>query len=95
MRKSMVFALGLVAFALIPHHAQADVRLTKQQVQTVCNGRTSCVKDCGLNGEHICGFKCTGSKCSGSCMTCGVKARALFPNLYANRVTRRAVRGAQ
>jgi hypothetical protein len=94
MRKALLFARGLAVFALIPHHANAEVKLTKQQVQTVCNGRTSCVKDCGLNGEHICGFKCKGSKCGGTCMTCGAKARVLFPKHYANHVVRQAVRGS-
>ena len=94
MRKALLFALGLAIFALIPHHAQAEVKLTKQQVQTVCDGRTSCVKQCGLNGEHICGFKCKGSKCGGTCMTCGAKAKVLFPHLYANRVVRGAVHGS-
>jgi hypothetical protein len=91
MRKLIMFVLGLTALALAPSDAEAAVKLTKQQVQTVCNGKNSCVKDCGLNGEHTCNFACGKDTCSGVCLTCGVKARAMFPNLYSNRVVRRTV----
>jgi hypothetical protein len=39
MRKSFMFIFGLAAFALVPHHVMGEVKLTAQQVETVC-GKT-------------------------------------------------------
>jgi hypothetical protein len=36
--------------------------------------------------SHTCNFACGKDTCSGVCLTCGVKAGAMFPNLYSNRV---------
>jgi hypothetical protein len=92
----LMFLVGLGAFALLSTAADAaPVKLTKQQVQTVCNGGNHCVKDCGLKGTHLCEFKCDKKdNCSGSCESCGVKTRVLFPGLYSNRVVRQTVRQA-
>ena len=92
----LMFLVGLGAFALAPHPADAaPIKLTKQQVQTVCDGSKYCTRDCGLKGEHLCEFKCDKKdNCSGSCESCGVKTRPLFPNLYSNRVIRQTVRQA-
>jgi len=88
MRKLVImFVVGLAALALAPQGAVA-VKLTQQQVQTVCNGKSACAKDCGLNGEHQCIFACNKTGCSGTCPTCGVKTRMVFPNRYGNRVVR-------
>jgi len=103
MRKALVFILGLAAVALFSHEAAA-VKLTQQQVETVCgsglqsgHNSSGCKKKCGLNNEHDCEYSCyKGKDCQGVCTTCGVKGRAvLFPNFYANRVVKRAARGSQ
>jgi hypothetical protein len=93
MRKSILFIVGLLAIALIPHDAAA-VKLAQQQVKDVCGKKLrtggdamGCTKQCGLNNEHTCDFGCKGNDCNGSCMTCGVKAR-IIPHPYANRVVR-------
>ena len=88
MRKSIMFIIGLAAFAMALQGAEAAVKLTQAKVQSVCNGKNSCVKDCGLNGEHTCTFVCWQGVCSGACSTCGVKTRSVFPNSYSNRVVR-------
>jgi hypothetical protein len=82
MRKSIMFIVGLAALAA-PQAAEAAVKLTQQQVQTVCNGKSVCSKDCGLNGEHHCIFACNKTGCSGTCQTCGVNTRWFFPTAMA------------
>ncbi len=96
MRKSLlVLLVGLAAFVTLPLAAEAKgVKLTKQQVQTVCNGKTACRKGCGLQGADLCDFKCKGDKCSGSCLSCGVKSVRVFPNIYSKRVVRQEVRAS-
>ena len=70
MRKAVMFIVGLIALALISTEAGA-VKLTQQQVDTVCSGRSSCTKNCGLNGEHLCDFGCSKKYgCTGVCQTC-------------------------
>jgi hypothetical protein len=92
MRKSFMFIFGLAAFALVPHDVMGEVKLTAQQVETVCGktpGNSGCSKKCGLNNEHTCDFGCNPpDQCRGLCTTCGVKERRVFPNRYSNRVTR-------
>ena len=92
MRKSFMFIFGLAAFALAPHEAMGEVKLTAQQVETVCGktpGNIGCSKKCGLNNEHTCDFGCNPpDQCRGLCTTCGVKERRIFLNRYSNRVTR-------
>ena len=96
MRKLVLILLvWLVAMVAHTHAAEArGVNLTKQQVQTVCDGKTTCAKECGLKGDHLCEFKCKGDKCSGSCLSCGVKSARMFPNLYSKRVIRQEVRAS-
>ena len=94
-RAVLMFGIALSAFVLASHGAvAAPVKLTKQQVQTVCNGGSSCIKNCGLEGAETCGFKCDKKgNCSGSCISCGAKTRSqLFPNLHSKRVVKKAVK---
>jgi phage-related protein len=93
----LMFLVGLAAFALLSTAADAaPIKLTKQQVHTVCDGGKYCTRECGLNGDQLCELKCDKKDtCSGSCLSCGVKARVLFPGLYSNRVVRQTVRQAQ
>ena len=94
-RLVLIFFVGLAAIVTLPHAVEAKgVKLTKQQVQTVCDGKTACRKSCGLQGADLCDFKCKGDKCSGSCLSCGAKSARVFPNLYSNRVVRQAVRAS-
>ena len=93
----LMFILGLAALVLVPHAAEAKgVKLTKEQVLTVCNGKTNCQKYCGVTGDDLCQFKCKGGQCEGKCTTCGVvqESRHIFPNLYSKHVVRQAVRRA-
>jgi hypothetical protein len=102
MHKAIILLVGLVAIVLLPLQADAaGVKLTKDQVATVCGkgmtshgGSSGCEKKCGLNGEHTCEYSCyKGKECEGNCTTCGVEARTvLFPNWYANRVVRKQLR---
>lgn len=65
-RLVLMFIVGLAALVLVPHAAEAKgVKLTKQQVETVCDGKQSCVRDCGLKNDHLCSFTCKNDKCSG------------------------------
>ena len=58
-RLVLMFIVGLAALVLVPHAAEAKgVKLTKQQVETVCDGKQSCVRDCGLKNDHLCSFTC-------------------------------------
>jgi hypothetical protein len=96
--------VGLAAFVLIPHEVAAAVKLTSQQVETVCgnklkteaSGVSGCYKDCGLNNAHYCEFTCYKGDCYGACVTCGraEKRSGFFPKLYSNRVVRRALRAS-
>jgi hypothetical protein len=44
--------VGLATFVLVASNAEAaPVKLNKQQVQTVCDGGSFCIKDCGLKGD--------------------------------------------
>src|SRR5215210_2489742 len=105
MRREVVFIVGLAAVVLLSHEAAAaGVKLTPQQVGTVCgsglksgHGVSGCKKKCGSNGEHDCEYSCyKGKDCQGYCTTCGVKNRTiLFPNWQSNRVVRQSVRGSQ
>lgn len=53
-RLVLIFLVGLAAIVATPNFAEAKgVKLTKQQVQTVCNGATACLKACGLKGTHL------------------------------------------
>jgi hypothetical protein len=102
MRKIVFGLVALAAFALVPHEASAaGVKITKQNVNDVCGaklesggGSMGCTKQCGLNGEHLCDFSCTGDKCVGYCLSCGVKERLVeLPSkksaiALANRVVR-------
>jgi hypothetical protein len=94
MRKLVLMLIvGLAAFVLVLHVAEAKgVTLTKGQVQTVCDGKTECQKNCGLQGADTCQFKCKGDKCEGKCLSCGSVSRHVFPNLYSKRAVRQAVR---
>jgi hypothetical protein len=84
-RLVLIFFVCLAAIITLPHAVEAKgVKLTKQQVQTVCNGKTACRKGCGLQGTDLCDFKCKGDKCSGSCLSCGVKSARVLPNHYSN-----------
>jgi hypothetical protein len=64
MHKSMIFAISLAACSLIVGEALA-VKLTKDQVNTVCNGKPQCQKTCGLNGQATCIFSCGVNGCGG------------------------------
>lgn len=92
----LMFLVGLGAFALLSTAVDAaPVKLTEQQVQTVCDGGKRCAKECGLNGEHLCEFKCDKKdQCSGSCLSCPGARTTLFPNFYSNRVVKQTVRRA-
>ncbi|MGE3529382.1 MAG: hypothetical protein AB7G54_08125 [Methyloceanibacter sp.] len=91
----LIIIVGLAAIVTLPHAVEAKgVKLTKQQVQTVCDGATYCTTECGLKGEHLCEFKCKGNTCSGNCQSCGVKSARVFPNLYSNRLVRRELRAS-
>jgi hypothetical protein len=73
MRKSLMIVLTLGVFAFVASEAGAKqiiVRLTPNQVATVCGSTNYCEKSCGLNGEYKCGFGCGTSGCSGVCLTC-------------------------
>jgi hypothetical protein len=104
MRKRVMFIVGLAAFVLLPHEVAAATKLTSQQVESVCgkklkteaSGVSGCRKDCGLNSEHSCDFACYKGGCWGDCVTCprGEKRTGFFPNLYSNRVVRRALRAS-
>ena len=104
MRKAFIFVVGVIAVSLLPLQSDAaPVKLTKDQVATVCGkgitssgGSSGCQKACGLNGEHECEYSCyKGKDCQGSCTTCGAKTRTvMFPNFYANRMVRQSVRNA-
>jgi hypothetical protein len=92
-RLILMLIVGVAAVAAVPHAAEAKgVTLTKGQVQTVCNGKTECQKSCGSAGADLCSFKCKGDKCEGKCLSCGAKARHVFPNFHSKRVVRQAVR---
>jgi hypothetical protein len=95
-RLVLFFGFVLAAFAFAANSADAaPVKLTKQQVQTVCDGGNTCTRSCGLEGENLCEFKCKGDKCSGSCLSCPGQGRtALFPGFYSKRVVKKAVKQA-
>lgn len=94
-RLVLMFIVGLAALILVPHAAEAKgVKLTKQQVETVCDGEQSCVRDCGLKNDHLCSFTCKNDKCSGLCESCPGKSSRPFPNHYSKHVVRQAVRRA-
>jgi hypothetical protein len=94
-RLVLMFIVGLAAFVFVSHAADAKgVKLTKGQVQTVCDGKTECQKNCGLQGNDVCTFKCKGDKCEGKCLSCGNVSRHVFPNLYSKRVVRQSVRSS-
>ena len=72
-RLVLMCIVGLAAFVLASHAADAKgVKLTKGQVQTVCDGKTECQKNCGLQGNDLCTFKCKGDKCEGKCLVVGM-----------------------
>ena len=80
LRKSLTLIAGLVMLALfVGDVAAAGVKLTNQQVKSVCGsgmrtysgGVTGCSKACGLNNEHTCSFECSASGCAGYCEDCG------------------------
>jgi len=93
-RLVLMLIVGFAGFVLVPHAAEAKgVKLTKEQVRTVCNGKTECQKYCGSVGTDLCHFKCKGGKCEGKCLSCGVQeSRHVFPKLYAKRVVKQVVR---
>src|SRR5215467_15089713 len=50
--------------------ARISVPLKRFQVNTVCDGRDSCEKVCGLSGQYTCSFVCGAEGCSGQCTNC-------------------------
>lgn len=106
-----MYRIGLLVVALVLvlvsiHADAAGVKLTTQQVATVCGKAlkshgsvAGCKKSCGANNEHVCEFGCykdkEGTSCEGDCTTCGDNRTALFPNFYANRTVRQSMRNAR
>jgi hypothetical protein len=70
MRRYLMTVLALVTLAFVASNAEAWVRLTKDQVNTVCGNPNYCQKKCGLNKEYTCEFGCGRSGCAGTCLTC-------------------------
>ena len=73
MRKTLMAALVLGSLAILTQHAEAKqitVKLSKQQVQTVCDGKEYCQKSCGSSSQYNCEFGCGPAGCGGTCLTC-------------------------
>jgi hypothetical protein len=104
MQKAFALIVVFIAVAAFPLVAgAAGVKLTKDQVATVCgkglrsSGSISgCKKTCGTNKEHTCEYGCeNGKNCEGTCTDCGVKTRTVvFPNLYSKRMVRQSLRSS-
>ncbi len=106
MYRFWILFAGLV-FALVTFRADAaNVKLTTQQVATVCGKAlkssgsvAGCKKACGANNEHVCEFGCSkdkgGTTCEGDCTTCGDNRTAVFPSFYANRMVRQSLRNSR
>src|SRR5262245_45011525 len=93
MRRSLMIVLTLGLLAFLANDATARsillVPLTKTQVATVCDGKTVCVKSCGLNGQDTCVFGCGRNSCSGSCMTCSSRTNVHAVHTVVNAGTAR------
>jgi hypothetical protein len=105
-RTLLVLIIGLVGALLSFEANAAGVKLTTQQVATVCGKAlkshgsvAGCKKSCGANNEHVCEFGCSkdkeGTSCEGDCTTCGDNRTSLFPNFYANRTVRQSIRNSR
>lgn len=109
MRKVLMLLAGLgLAFtfvlALSPENASAKtvlVKLTQQQVATVCGGdlkpggggHSGCTKSCGR--KQICDYDCDKKgQCVGQCVTCPQRKLPLGENA-PKRVIKNAVRATQ
>jgi hypothetical protein len=106
MYRTLLILVGFTAALLSFETYAAGVKLTTQQVATVCGKAlkshgsvAGCKKSCGVNNEHVCEFGCSkdkdGTTCEGDCTTCGDKRTSVFPNFYANRMVKQSIRNSQ
>ncbi len=61
MRKLLLVVLTLGVLGFMTEHASAariTVQLTKNQVNTVCDGKDYCQKACGSEKQYNCEFGC-------------------------------------
>ena len=61
MRQLLLFVLMLGVLGFVTDHADAKqitVQLTKNQVNTVCDGKDYCQKACGSEKQYNCEFGC-------------------------------------
>ncbi len=110
MRKVLMLVAGLgLAFSFFlassPQNAFAKtilVKLTQQQVATVCGGElkpgggghSGCTKSCGAK-KHMCDYDCDKKgQCVGQCITCPQRKLPLGENA-PKRVIKNAVRATQ
>jgi hypothetical protein len=85
MSKLLLIVLSLGLLGLMTQEADAEriaVKLSKNQVATVCNGKSYCQVSCG---QYTCEFGCGSAGCHGQCLTCPTGQK---------RVGKAAVKGA-
>jgi hypothetical protein len=92
--------LLLMSFTSSVDAKTVHVRLTTQQVATVCGkqlqsnpGKASgCSKPCG---HYSCDYTCTKDGCIGQCLNCPGVGRVIFPGLKSRMVIKNAVNSSQ
>jgi hypothetical protein len=92
--------LLLMSFTSSVDAKTVHVRLTTQQVATVCGkqlqsnpGKASgCSKPCG---HYSCDYTCTKDGCIGQCLNCPGVGRVIFPGLKSRMVIMNAVNSSQ
>jgi hypothetical protein len=109
MRRFLVLCglfIGVATLAFAPSDASAKpitVKLTQQQVATVCGkelssagNRSGCHKNCGAGNKQICGFECDNKtkQCGGQCVTCAAR-KFPFGTAYPGHVVNKSVRQAE
>ena len=85
MRQLLLFVLMLGVLGFVTDHADAKqitVQLTKNQVNTVCDGKDYCQKACGSE-KHNCEFGCGKKGCGGTCLTSPTGQARLQPSKSA------------
>jgi hypothetical protein len=86
MRKVLLIILTVGVLGFMTGHAnskQITVRLTQNQVNTVCDGKDYCQKACGSEKQYNCEFGCGKNGCGGTCLTCPTGQARLQPSKSA------------
>ena len=93
MRKLLLIVLSLGVLGLVTQEADAAriiVKLSSNQVNTVCNGKAYCQKSCGPNQQYSCEFGCGSQGCHGQCLDCPTGEKRI-----GKSAVKGAVRGAR